>query len=104
MNLEYLFFNKWGRKQIRWETCPTGAREFIFAPFCDVPEELGKKLLDQKPDEFRAVGEAKALPTPEDSPVQSFKCPICGLESTSKAGIAAHSRAKHKEIKNEVPA
>ena len=102
MVLEYSLFSKLGVKVLRWESAPGGRKEYMFSPRCDVPDELAQKILDQIPQEFRVVGEVKAKPTPET--VKSFKCPKCEYESTSKAGISAHNRFKHKEIQNEVPA
>lgn len=104
MVLEYKLFSKLGIKVMRWESAPGGRKEYMFSPRCDVPDELAQKILDQIPQEFRAVGEVKTLPTPEKAPVQSFKCPTCEFESASKVGISAHIRFKHKEKQNEVPA
>lgn len=33
----------------------------------------------------------------DDVQVTCFSCPECGFEASSKAGLSAHIRAKHKE-------
>jgi len=107
MLLEYTSYSKWGAKIILWQTDPSGKREYRFAPDGDVPDELGKKLLEQLSAEFKLIEPkpAEVIPQPVEAQKEDdFKCPHCEFEGKSKGSLSAHIRFKHKENKHEVPA
>lgn len=79
-------------------------KAYPLSPVGEVPDSIAKALLKSFPDTYAVyVPEApKVAEEPEEVAEEektTFKCDACDYEATSNAGLSAHKRFKHKEIK-----
>lgn len=64
------------------------------------PEEEARAYREAKEELRRGVSAPEPGPAPEAAPpppeTGAFACPDCGFTATTKQGLGAHRRAKHK--------
>lgn len=94
MRLEYVRYKEgheyFGRKIL---TDEVEKRNYYFAPFADVPDDFGRRVLAQTKDEFRVVEVSGC--EPDTSP--EFACSICNFVGHSKKSLTMHTMKRHKE-------
>jgi hypothetical protein len=92
MILEYLYFRTKGAKIVEWGDKKTGdiKRRFLFKPQCEVPDELGNKMLEKLGKEFKLAGEE----TPANI---KLKCDFCEFIGKSDLSLKVHTKKQHKE-------
>jgi hypothetical protein len=81
-------------------------RSVIFNDFqAEVSLKIAKTLVKMNPNEFSIVGAkgelstkiAKRIVRVANEKAEGFKCPICGSEAKSKAGLTSHIRYNHPD-------
>ena len=80
-------------------------RSVIFTNFqAEVSVKIARSLVNSNPNEFSIVdgkgelsGTAKRIVRVAKEKLVGFKCPHCGAESKSKAGLTAHIRFNHPD-------
>lgn len=80
-----------------------GGKAYPLSPIGEIPDKFVKHILKNYPNDFEIY--VKQVEIKEELPVEvvkeeeKFKCDQCDYESPSNAGLSAHKRFKHKEIK-----
>lgn len=95
MLLEYLDFNTKGIKLIQVFDKKGFQHSYKFNPKSEVPDDVGKKILEKFKKEFKEEGKPAWTPPIPDR----LLCEICGYKGINIKSITMHKTFKHKEKK-----
>ena len=94
MILEYLHYETKGTKLIE-HYAKQGIVYYRFSPRGEVPDELGKKILEKFKLDFKEEGKEAWSPPP----FNRLLCTLCSYEGKNIKAITMHKSIKHKEKK-----